>query len=100
MAMVSTSAVGSQSSQIDWLPQMALNPFTVAELEPQIALEPQMALDPQMALEPQIAFEPQMALEPQITFTPATLATVNTPVLELYVAFGEAAEPEGMVMSL
>ena len=99
MATVRSSAPGVDCAQGELLPQITLAPKMV--FAPQITFEPQMAFVP-------LTFEPQMTLVakgevlPQITLDAPTEFNCNLTVelRELKVATGEAADPEGMVVSL
>jgi hypothetical protein len=70
-----------------------------------MTLEPQMTFDPQMTLAP-LTFDPQITLVangevlPQITLLAPMPFSCTLPVLVLNDAEGDAADPEGMVVSL
>jgi hypothetical protein len=97
MAMETSSAPGVDRAQGEVLPQITF--------DPQMTLEPQMTFDPQITFVP-LTFDPQITLVangaplPQITLVAPMPFSCTVPLVLLNDAEGEAADPEGIVLSL
>ena len=97
MAMETSSAPGVACAHGDVLPQITF--------DPQMTLEPQITFDPQITFEP-LTFDHQITLVaydpplPQITLLAPIPFSCTFPELELNETEGEAADPEGLVVSL
>ena len=70
-------------------------------LEPQIAFDPQITFKP-LTFDPQITLVAYAELLPQIALAAPTVLICNwtVPLAVLNVATGEAADPDGIVVSL